>query len=138
LGDFMKTGLTRRIMLGGATMAAAALIFGGCASISENTHAYLGSPQLAATSPDTVQIFTTEPTQPKERLGEIILSVEGNPSRQKLESKLKAGAAQLGATGVFIVSDRTHVYPVAYWDYYGSETSEYWHRLIVGIAFKNK
>jgi hypothetical protein len=117
-------------------MLMSALIFGGCASISENTHAYLGSPQLAPTPPDTVQIFRSEPSQPKERLGEIILSVGGNPSRQKLENRLQAAAAKLGATGVYVVSDRTHFYPVTYWDYWGAETGEYWHRLIVGIAFK--
>ena len=121
----------------GAPLVAAALIFCGCATISENTHAYLGSPQLAPTTPTAVQILTSEPKQPVERLGEIILSVDGNPPRQKLENKLKAAAARLGASGVFIVSDRTHIYPITYWDCWGPATSEDWHRLIVGIAFKN-
>lgn len=124
-------------MIGGMLMAAA-VIFSGCASISENTHAYLGSPQLAPTNPDTVQVFMSEPKQPKERLGEVILSVEGNPAREKLEHKLKVAAAKLGATGVFVVSDRTHIYPVTYLDYWGPESNEYWHRLIVGVAFRNK
>lgn len=132
----MKIGLTRGIRVG--AMLVAALIFGGCASISENSHAYLGSAPLAATAPDTVQIFRSEPPSPIERLGEITLSVGGNPSRQKLESRLKAAAAKMGATGVYIVSDRTRFYPVTYWDYWGAETGDYWHRLIVGIAFKNK
>ena len=125
-------------MVGGVLMVSAALIFSGCASISENTHAYLGSPQLAPTNADTVQVFMSEPKQPKERLGEVILSVEGNPSREKLEHRLKVEAAKLGATGVFIVSDRTHIYPVTYLDYWGPEGYEYLHRVIVGIVFKNK
>ncbi len=134
----MKTGLRSRIMVGGMLMLSAVLIFSGCTSISEHTHAYLGSPQLVPTNPDTVQIFMAEPKQPKERLGEVVLSVEGNPSREKLEHKLKVEAAKLGATGVFVVSDRTRVYPVMYWDYWGPESYETWHRLIVGVAFKNK
>jgi hypothetical protein len=117
---------------------ASALIFTGCASISENTHAYLGSPQFAPTAPQTVQVLASEPKQPKQTLGEIILSVEGNPPRQKLEEKLRVAAARLGADGVFIVSDKTHVYPVVYWDCWGPVADEDWHRLIVGIAYKNK
>jgi hypothetical protein len=119
-------------------LLAAALILCGCATISENTHAYLGSPHLQPTNPASVQILALEPKQPKERLGEIVLSVEGNPSRQKLEEKLKAAAAQLGADGVFIVSDKTHIYPVTYWDCWGPATSEDWRRLIVAVAFKNQ
>ena len=50
---------------------------------------------------------------------------------------MKAGAARLGADGVYIVADQTHIYP--YWDYYWGPTyDEYWNRLIVGVAFKNK
>ena len=118
-------------------MAVAAMIFCGCASISESTHAYLGSPHLTATNPDAVQIYPAEPKQPKVQLGEVMLLVEGNPSREKVEQKMKAGAAQLGADGVFIVSDRTHINPVVYWNYAGATTSEDWHRVIVGVAFKN-
>ncbi len=136
-GKRMKIRLTRRILFGGVPVVAA-LILTGCASVSENTHAYLGSPQLAATSPAAVQIFPAEPKQPKELLGEVILTVSGNPSRQILEAKLKAGAAHLGATGVFIASDRTHIYPVTYVDCFGPEPSEYSDRLIVGVAFINR
>lgn len=119
-------------------MVAAALVICGCATISENTHAFVGSPVLAPTLPASVQIYAQEPKQPKERLGEIILSIEGNPSRQKVDDKLKKAAAKLGANGVYVVSDRTHIYPIMYWDYWGPITEEDWHRLIVGIAFKNK
>jgi hypothetical protein len=93
----MKTELTGRNWVGGVLIMSAALIFSGCSSISENTHAYLGSPQLVPTKPDTVQVFMSEPKQPKERLGEVILSVEGNPSREKLEQKFRVEAAKLGA-----------------------------------------
>lgn len=119
-------------------MGACALLFTGCASISETTHAYIGLPEIAPTTPDTVQVYAAEPKQPKDRLGEIILSIDGNPARQKIEQSLKIAAARLGADGVFVVSDKTHIYPMVYWDYWGPETSEDWHRLIVAVAFKNK
>jgi starvation-inducible outer membrane lipoprotein len=133
----MNTHLTRRVAVG-VLLVAGALILSGCASITENTHAYLGAPQLAPANPSAVQIFTSEPKQPKIRLGEIILSVEGNPSRQDLENRLKVAAARLGADGVFIAADQTHIFPITYWDWWGPDYSEDWHRVIVGVAFKNQ
>jgi hypothetical protein len=130
----MKIGLTRKCAAG--VFLAAAMILCGCATISESSHAYLGSPAVAPTTPEQVQIHAAEPKLPKERLGEIILSVDGNPSRQRLEHKFKTAAAKMGATGVFIVSDKTHIYPYAYWDWWGPVASEDWHRLIVGVAFR--
>ena len=121
-----------------AAVLAAAWVLAGCASISENTRAYLGSPQLAPSNPANVRIFASEPARAKERLGEIMLSVEGNPPRAKVEEKLRKAAAKLGADGVFVVSDQTHVYPWVDWDWCGPVMYEDWHRDIVGVAFKNK
>ncbi len=134
----MKNVTKRFRVLMAMPLAAAGMILAGCASISENTHAYLGSPQFSPTHAETVQVLAAEPKQPIQRLGEVILSIEGNPSRDKLEQRLKVAAARLGADGVYIVSDRTHIYPVVYWDYWGPVTDEDWHRLVVGVAFKNK
>ena len=128
----------RKLWLAVGLPLAAGILLAGCATISENTHAYLGSPHYGPTPPNTVQVLAGEPKQPVIRLGEIILSVDGNPSREKLEQKLRVAAAQLGADGVYIASDRTHIYPLVYWDWYGPATDEDWHRLIVGVAFKNK
>jgi len=132
----MKVALLKKMTFWGSFVAVTALC--GCAGISENTHAYLGSPQFAPTRPAEVQIYPTEPKQAKQLLGEIILSTDGNPPRQKLEDKLKTAAARLGADGVYIASDKTHIFPVVYWDYWGPTSDEDWHRLIVGVAFKNK
>ena len=137
MGWKMKTGSIERLWL--AASAAAALMLCGCSSIAEHTHAYLGTPRLAPTHPNAIQIFATEPNRPKQRLGEIILSIAGNPARQDIEKKLKTAAARLGADGVFIVSDRTRVYPIVYWDWWGSAAvDEDWRRAIVGVAFKLK
>jgi hypothetical protein len=119
-------------------MVAVALMLCGCATISENTHAYIGSPQYAPVNKTNVQIYATEPKTPKDRLGEIILSIDGNASRQKVDEKLRKAAAKLGADGVYVASDRTHIQPVIYWDYWGPVREEDWVRLIVGVAFKNK
>jgi len=118
--------------------AVAGLVLGGCASISEAAHAYLGTPKYPPTNPAQVQLLAAEPRQPTVRLGEIVLSAYGNPPRQKLEAKIRAGAAQLGADGVYIVSDQTHIYPMLYWGCWGPASDEEWNRLIVGVAFKNK
>jgi hypothetical protein len=133
----MKLMLKKIKVLAWVPLLAATVMLCGCATIYENSHAYLGSPQLAPTTPDQVKIYPAEPKQPKVTLGEIILSIEGNPPRQKVEEKLKKAAAKLGADGVFIASDKTHIYPVVYWDYYGATSAEDWHRMVVGVAFKN-
>ena len=133
----MKMALTKRMAVW-VPMLVAAMMFCGCATIYENTHAYLGSPALAPATPDHVQIYPSEPKIAKDPLGEIILSIDGNPPRQKIEEKLKKAGAKLGADGVFITSDKTHIYPVVYWDYWGATTSDDWHRVVVGVAFKNK
>jgi hypothetical protein len=137
IGEHMKRAVTKRMVMW-VPMLAAAMILCGCATIDENTHAYLGSPTVAPTTADHVQIYPTEPKTPKDTLGEIILSIDGNPARQKVEEKLKKAGAKLGADGIFIASDKTHIYPVVYWDYWGATTSDGWHRMVVGVAFKNK
>lgn len=112
----------------------------GCASISSRTNAYLGSPKYTPTSPASVQILQAEPKQPKDRLGEVILTVEGQPSREDLERRLKEGAAKLGADAVFIVYDKMHVFPVVYGDWWWGPmgVTEEAQRKIVGVAVKLK
>lgn len=123
----------------GTSLLAAMLAACGCASINEQTHAYLGTPHLPPSDPVAIKVLAAEPNLPKERLGEIILSVQGTPPRERIERRFKAAAARLGADGVFIVSDRTHILPIEYWDWWGPVGySEDWDRFIVGVAFKYK
>lgn len=116
------------------------LLAAGCASISTRTNAYLGSPKYAPSNPTSVDILQSEPKGPKERLGEIVLTVEGEPSRDDLERKLKEGAAKLGADAVFIVYDKMHIFPVVYGDWWWGPmgVSEDAHRKIVAVAVKTK
>jgi hypothetical protein len=134
-------GLAKRILAGPGLLAAAAMVLGlaGCATISVQTQPYLGSPRYAPTQPAAVQILAAEPKQPKERLGEIRLSIEGNPSRDDMEDKLKTAAARLGADAVFVVYDKTHIFPIVYYDWWGPGwVSEDPHRHIVAVAIKYK
>lgn len=117
----MNIAWTKRIMIA-MPLLATTLVLCGCAGISERTQPYLGSPRLTPVSPGSVQILATEPRRPKIVLGEIILSVSGNPPRQKLEDKLKEAAAHLGANVVFIASDQTHITPVEDWDCWGRDS----------------
>jgi hypothetical protein len=134
----MKRNLQR------ALSCAAALglltLLAGCSTVYRRTHAYLGTPQYLPSNPATVRILQEEPKQPKERLGEITLTVEGQPKREKIEQKLREGAAALGADAVFIVYDKIHVYPLVYYDWWWGPmgTTETSDRRIVGVAVKFK
>ena len=120
-------------------LGAAALTFSGCASIDTYSHAYLGSPQYPPTDPSRVQLITSDPkAAERNRLGEISMDIEGKPSREKLEAKLKEEGAKLGANAVVVVSDRTRLFPNYNYGWgWGStgETFEF-HRDIVGVAVK--
>jgi hypothetical protein len=123
----------RLMMLAGAMM----LVLCGCAGVSVRTHAYLGTPRYGPTPAPAVQILPAEPSRPKERLGEIILNVSGNPSRDVLENKLRNAAANLGADAVFIASDKTRIYPVVYYDWcYPPWIYQQSTRTIIAVAIK--
>ena len=123
-----------------AGLLAVSLALCGCASISVNTKEYLTSPRYAPGDPARVQILAAEPKKPNERLGEVMLTVEGNPSRDKLEQKLKRAAAKLGADAVYMRYDTTHVVPLVYANWWGGPyaTSEAVYRDIVAVAIKYK
>jgi hypothetical protein len=131
---FFRRYFLLALLLGGGIFLA------GCASVSENTHAYLGIPSYPPSDPARVQILQAEPKEEKVRLGEIILAVNGKPTREDIEKKIKVAAAKLGADGAFIVYDRTHIFPVIYSDYWWgtSWVSQDSTRNIVAIAFKAK
>jgi hypothetical protein len=119
--------------------AALTLLLCGCSTVNTHISPYLGMAGYAATNPASVQILTAEPTdRAHQRLGEIFLDISGSPSREKLEKKLKAAAANLGANAVFIVYDQTHVFPVVYVGYWGPSVSQDLTRGIVAVAIRYK
>ena len=122
-----------------AGLPALLLALCGCTSISVDTKAYLGSPNYAPSDPAKVQILAAEPKEPKERLGEVRLSTGESPPREQLEEKLRQAAAKLGADAVYVVYDKTHVFPVVYVGWAGpGGVSEETRREIVAVAIKYK
>ena len=118
---------------------AASLVLCGCSSIDVNTKAYLGLPKYAPSDPAKVAILTAEPKQASERLGEVMLSVDGNPPRERIEDRLRHEAARLGANAVIVLHDKNVVFPVVYsgwWGPYGVYESV--RRDIVAAAIKYK
>jgi hypothetical protein len=114
-----------------------ALLVVACSSVSVRTQPYLGVPRYAASDPAKVEILGKEPERLKDRLGEIFLDVEGSPSRDEIEAKLRAAVAELGGDAAFIVFDQTRLFPVVYADpYYGTTVSETAIRGIVAVAIK--
>ena len=119
-----------------ATMVLVSLL-AGCAYVSVQSRRYLAVPSYPPTDPASVQILRAPPTQPHERLGEISLQPEGNPSVQEMEAKLREAAAKMGAEAVVIVADRMH-YMGAFVSgpWWGREISPIYGRVIVGVAIK--
>ncbi len=126
---------SRLVLLG---VALAAWLGAGCATVNVRTHPYLGGPTFAPSDPARVQILTAEPNRPKDRLGEIVLSIQGNPSRETLEKKLRKAGAEMGADAVIITQDQTHLYPVFYGGWWGGGVSQEAERGIVAVAVKFK
>ncbi len=124
------------ILLG--TALAAAWLGAGCSTVTCRTQPTLGGPRFPASDPARVAILAAEPNRLKDRLGEIFISVEGSPSRDRIEKKLKKAAAGLGADAVFIAADQTHLYPVIYGGWWGASYTTEAQRGIVGVAIKYK
>jgi hypothetical protein len=121
-----------------AVIAAAALATAGCAPISTQTRPYIGPPHYAKVEPKHVAILASAPAQPNVRLGEIILGTDGSPSRERLENRLRKTAAKWGADAVYVVSDKTRVFPVVYMDSWWGPmgVDEFSDRNIVAVAVK--
>ena len=118
-----------------------------CASIDSfmglepTTTPYVSAPQLGPSDPAAVKIVRTEPLEPHDRLGEVVvdMSITYPPPIETVEAKLAEESAKLGANAVVIVVDR--VQPSE-----GYVTGPYWGRPMevvtgrkaVGVAIKYK
>ncbi|HYR36989.1 MAG TPA: hypothetical protein VEQ87_22070 [Burkholderiales bacterium] len=124
-------------------LALAALVWlaAACASIDAKTTQYVGAPRFAPSDAKTVQILRAEPTQPHDKLGEVMLEVptEPGPPVEEIEQRLREEAATLGASAVVVVFDRMQ--PV------GAFVSGGWYtrtvdvveeRKIVGVAIRTR
>ena len=125
-----------------ACIAFASFVLASCATTLESTTTpYVSGPQLAASDPHAVRIIRTEPLEPHERLGEVVIdmSITMPPPIEQVEAKLAEESAKLGANGVVVVVDR--VQPSE-----GFVTGTYWGRPMesvtgrktIGVAIKYK
>jgi hypothetical protein len=134
--DFIMTAISKFTFSG---LLSVLLLLSGCSSISEDTRGYLGAPKYPPTQPERVQILASAPTRAHEKLGEILLEATSKVSRDKLEERLRAQGANLGADAVYPAYDRMHVTPIVYADWWGPSTvGRDLRRNIVGIAIKYK
>lgn len=99
---------------GWVLLAMAALVLPGCSSVSATTRTYPGAPTFAPTDPSSVEILRSEPAIPYVKLGEVTLSLQGNPSQDALTEALKKQAAAMGATGALLVYDGSQAFGVMY------------------------
>jgi hypothetical protein len=78
-----------------------------CAGLSASAIRYPNAPDFPPTDPAAVQILSTEPSRPHQRLAEITVAAAPNtaPSAQEVDAKLRAEAATLGANAVVLVVD---------------------------------
>lgn len=127
--------LTAVVML----VAALALTFASCASVSSTATPYVGAPHPQPSEPAAVQILREEPTRPHARLGEIVVDASTDPAPPitKVEDKLRAEAGKLGADAVVVVYDR--VQPVGAYvtgPWWGRNIETITGHRLVGVAIK--
>jgi hypothetical protein len=128
-------------------VAFASLVLASCSTLDSfmglesTTTPYVSAPQLAPTDPHAVKIVRTEPLEPHDRLGEVVIdmSITVPPPIEQVEARLAEESAKLGANGVVVVVDR--VQPSE-----GYVTGTYWGRPMetvtgrktIGVAIKYK
>jgi len=125
-----------------ACIALCSLAAASCATTFESTTTpYVTAPQLAPADPGAVKIVRTEPLEPHDRLGEVMIdmSITTPPPIAQVEARLADESAKLGANAVVVVVDR--VQPSE-----GYVTGTYWGRPMdtvtgrktIGVAIKYK
>ena len=118
-----------------------------CASIDSfmglepTTTPYVSAPQLAPSDPAAVKVVRTEPLEPHERLGEVVIdmSITVPPKIEDVEALLVQESAKLGANAVVIVVDRVQPsdgYVTG--DYWGRPMESVTGRKTIGVAIKYK
>lgn len=123
-----------------AAFAAGIAALAACSATVESTSTqFVGAPHPQPSDPATVKIVRAEPTEPHDRLGEVVVdaSVDPTPPVSQIEDKLRQEAAKLGADAVVVVLDRiqpTAVYVSGPW--WGRSAETVTGRKLVGVAIK--
>ena len=121
-----------------AAAAATLLAVTGCNTINLQTNQYIGVQNYPPTDPATVQVMRTEPTRPNVKLGEITVEPSSMDTPvPKIEAKLQAAGAKMGANAVVIVVDRTQqMGATVSGGWYDRQVSPVIGRVIVGVAIR--
>jgi hypothetical protein len=118
-------------------IAAVLPMIAGCNYVTANTKPYLGMPSYPPTDLASVEVLRTEPLRPYERLGEITLEPQGNPSVAEMEQKLREAAAKMGANAAVLVADRTmRMGATVSGPWYGRQVSPDFQRFIVAVTIR--
>lgn len=119
-------------------LATALLAVSACGGVTASTRMYPGAQSFAPTDPAMVEVLRSEPAVPYVRLGEVTLSLQGNPSQQELSKALQKQAAQIGATAVVLVFDGSQSYGVMYsgplWS--PADPSSYGTQVLIAVAIR--
>lgn len=75
----------------------------GCSTLSASSRRYPDAPLYPPTDPSQVELLQNDPSIPFVRLGEVTVSLDGNPSQPDIASALAKQAALLGATAMVVV-----------------------------------
>ena len=113
----------------------------GCGTVSTYKVQYLGVPRYPPTNWKQVQILQAFPNRPYEKLGEVVASVSVNPepSVEKIERALRRRAAELGAEAVVLIKDR--IEEIGIWwggPRWAPVATPIHSRVIVGVAIRYK
>ena len=81
----------------------AVLALCGCSSVSVSSRTYPGVQPYLPTDPSQVGLLRSDPSIPFIRLGEVTVSLDGNPSQPDIASALTKQAALMGASAVVVV-----------------------------------
>jgi len=132
-------------LLGLLLIAALASILTSCASVDATSAQYVGVSHYPPSDPAAVQILRAAPKEPHERLGEVVIDASTDPAPpvSKVEEKVRAEAAKIGADAAVIVTDRIQnegfYYTGGYmnWGWNGNQTAEpILGRKVVAVAIK--
>ena len=103
------------------------------------TTAYVGAPHFPPSNPASVEILRTSPSQPHDRLGEVVVdaSIQPAPPVTEVEQKLREEAARIGADAAVVVYDRVQpagLYVTGGW--WNQSVETFSERKLVGVAIR--
>ena len=85
-------------LLSRVSIAAAVMFAVGCNTVSVSSQQSIAAPSFPTTDPASVQILQTPPMGAHVRLGEITLQPSGNPTKEMIQTKLRAAAGAWART----------------------------------------